>query len=277
MRRTLPIAAASLLLANAAATEARVVKFEVASVETPTFEGRSFGAVGAYEQITARATMAVDPSAARNAGIVDLDRAPRNARGQAEFSADVVILKQVSMARASGRLFYDVLNRGNKLGLVLMNDAPGANNPRAAAHAGNGFLMEQGHVVVWSAWQADVPPGAERMLLSVPIAAGTVGESREEFIFDGTTNPVSGNPVTVALSYPAADLDPARARLSVRARETDPRQTPADLRFRYVDSNRIEIARPAGFDAGALYEFIYPARDSKVMGLGFAATRDIVS
>ena len=40
---------------------------------------------------------------------------------------------------------------------------------------------------------------------------------------------------------------------------------------------KISIKRPDGFDAGAIYEFIYTAKDPKVMGLGFAATRDIVS
>ena len=36
--------------------------------------------------------------------------------------------------------------------------------------------------------------------------------------------------------------------------------------------------RPApGFDRGAIYEFIYRARDPIVMGIGFAAIRDIVS
>jgi hypothetical protein len=39
----------------------------------------------------------------------------------------------------------------------------------------------------------------------------------------------------------------------------------------------VRITRPPGFDAGAIYEFIYEARDPIVMGLAFAATRDVVS
>jgi hypothetical protein len=35
--------------------------------------------------------------------------------------------------------------------------------------------------------------------------------------------------------------------------------------------------RPEGFDAGAIYEYLYPARDPIVMGLGLAAMRDVVS
>ena len=84
-------------------------------------------------------------------------------------------------------------------------------------------------------------------------------------------------PRSTTLTYPAADLDPAKATLTVRQRETDPRVTPADLSFTFEAPDKISIKRPAGFDAGAIYEFIYTAKDPKVMGMGFAATRDIVS
>jgi hypothetical protein len=45
-----------------------------------------------------------------------------------------------------------------------------------------------------------------------------------------------------------------------------------------LDARRIEVSRPAqGFDAGALYEVTYTARDPAVLGMGFAAVRDVVS
>ena len=63
----------------------------------------------------------------------------------------------------------------------------------------------------------------------------------------------------------------------MRQREADARATPAGLSFTFEGPDKISIKRPDGFDAGAIYEFIYTAKDPKVMGLGFAATRDIVS
>jgi hypothetical protein len=60
---------------------AKVVKFEIVRVESPAFEGRSFGAVGTYDRLIARATIAVSPDDPHNTIIVDLDRAPRNAQG----------------------------------------------------------------------------------------------------------------------------------------------------------------------------------------------------
>src|SRR5690606_30022612 len=35
--------------------------------------------------------------------------------------------------------------------------------------------------------------------------------------------------------------------------------------------------RPAGFDGGAIYEFVYTAKNPIVMGAGFAAVRDVIS
>jgi hypothetical protein len=252
---------------------AKVVKFEVVRVESPAFEGRTFGAVGTYDRIIARATIGVTPGDPHNTIIVDLDRAPRNVRGQVKAVADVEILRPTVAARGNRRLFYEVLNRGSKLGLALFNDNPVVINDLAkASDAGNGFLMNRGYTVVWSGWQGDIAPGGGRMTFSPPVAPDTTGLAREDFIFDHAENPASAT-----LSYPAADLDPAHARISVRQREADPRATPAGLEVKFESPTRISIQRPEGFDDGAIYEFIYTAKDPKVMGLGFAATRDIVS
>jgi len=50
---------------------AKVVGFEVVKIESPAFGGRSFGSIGSYDRILARATIAVDP----------LDRHNRRGRG----------------------------------------------------------------------------------------------------------------------------------------------------------------------------------------------------
>src|SRR5262249_26413637 len=92
------------------------------------------------------------------------------------------------------------------------------------------------------------------------------------FIFDNTTDPV-----TAVLSYPAATLDPSQASLTVREREQDPRIALPSSAWTYLSPTQIQISRSPELDAGAIYEFIYPARDPIVMGLGFAAMRDVVS
>jgi Alpha/beta hydrolase domain len=252
---------------------AKVVKFEIERIESPAFEGRIFGRVGTYDRIVAHATIAVSPDDPHNQIIVDLDRATRNAQGLVEAVADVEILRPTIAANGNRGMFYEALNRGGKPGLALFNDNPAVVNDLAkAADAGNGFLMNRGYTIVWSGWQGDIVPGGGRMTFSPPLVPGVTGLAREDFIFDHMDNPASAT-----LSYPAADLGPAHAKISVRQHETDPRATPADLEVKFQGPTRISIKRPEGFDAGAIYEFIYTAKDPKVMGLGFAATRDVVS
>src|SRR5262245_26322593 len=73
-------------------SQARVVRFVVE--QTRTFaDGRSFGDVGTYQRLDGTAFMEVNPSDPLNAVIVNLDKAPRNARGMVEFSAPFFILK----------------------------------------------------------------------------------------------------------------------------------------------------------------------------------------
>jgi hypothetical protein len=261
------------ILALVPPSAAKVIKFEITRVESPAFEGRSFGAVGTYDRIVARATIAVAADDPHNTIIADLDRAPRDVQGLVEAVTDVEILRPAIAANGNRRLFYDVLNRGGKLGLALFNDNPVVVNDLVkATDAGNGFLMNRGYTIVWSGWQGDIAPGGGRMTFSPPVVPGVTGLAREDFVFDQIDNPASAS-----LSYPAADLDPAHTKLSVRQREADSRATPAGLAFSFDGPSKISIRRLEGYDAGAIYEFIYTAKDPKVMGLGFAATRDVVS
>jgi hypothetical protein len=258
--------------ASLGCAEAKVARLQVLQIESPAFAGRAFDAVGTYDRIVARVSIALDPSDPHNAGIVDLGLAPRDARGLVEASGEVEILRPTDPAKANHRLLYEVVNRGRKLGLALFNDTPPSNALVTAAQAGNGFLMRHGYTLVWAGWQGDILPGDGRMIFSPPVLSGVTGLSREEFVFDTTANPA-----TARLSYPAADLDPSRAKLSVRAHADDARVMPPGLAFRYASPTEIEIDRPAGFDAGAIYELIYEAKDPMVMGLGFAVTRDLVT
>jgi hypothetical protein len=226
--------------------------------------------------VVGRAFADVDPAHPLNAGIVNLGNTSRNAAGRVEYWFDFYLLKPVDLRKGSRRIFYDVLNRGNKLALNNLNNAPGMNDLTGAGDAGNGFLMRQGYSLLWSGWQGDVAEGDNRLLAGLPVAtshgAPIVAISRDEFIFEHSHNPSSA-----PLSCSAHTLDQREATLTVRQREQDTRTPIAPDRWRYVLATRIEITRPAGFDAGAIYEFIYPARDPIVMGLGFAAVRDFIA
>jgi len=251
------------------------MKIEITRVDS-AFDGFSFGNIGAYEKVVGRAFAEVDPTHPLNAGIINIDKAPTNAAGRVEYRVDFYLLKPADLRNGNRRIFYDVVNRGNKLALNNLNDAPRVNDPATTADAGNGFLMRQGYSLLWSGWQGDVGEGDDLLRAQLPIAtergASIVATSRDEFILEHTHSPV-----TVSLSYQANTLDQGAATMTVRQREQDPRTVLSPEHWRFKSNTRIEISRPAGFDASAIYEFIYPARDPIVMGLGFAAVRDLVA
>ncbi len=243
------------------------------------FEGRSFGSAGTYEKIVGRAYGEVDPTHPLNREIGNLDKTPANAKGRVEYAVDFCVLKPTDLGKSNRRLLYDTPNRGDKLALIDINDAqkgPTSNDPVSVADAGNGFLMRQGYVLVFSAWQGDVQPGEGHMLAAFPVAtdngAPIVGDSREEMIFGHTDSPA-----VLPLTYPAHSLDQSDATLTVRLYEEDARVPVPAERWRYVSPRQIEIDLAEDSDAGAIYEFIYPACDPVVMGLGFAAVRDFVA
>jgi hypothetical protein len=253
------------------ALRAEIVRFDITE-RVPAFAGRSFGNVGTYERITARATFALNPADDRNAVSTDLALAPRNADGKVEATADVVILRPTDPTHANGTLLLDVPNRGRKLAPQLFDDSaqPGANNADKAEDAGIGFLHRQGFTMVWVGWQGDIPSKPGQLAMSAPVIKNISGPAREEVIFDNTTNPARAT-----LTWPATD--PANLNVTVRAAWADARQTPPGLSAKLVDPNTVEITRPDGFDAGALYEITYTARDPVPLGMGYAAVRDVVS
>jgi hypothetical protein len=259
-----------------------VLRLELTERLTPVFDGRSFGPIGTYESLSGTVHGELDPLHPLNARIINLDKAPRNVAGRVEYRSDFTLMTPSDLAKGNGWLLYDVPNRGNKVALTRLNRGADGNRPTTEAHAGDGFLMRHGFSLIWSAWQSRVPAGADRLNAVFPTVAAT-GINRDEFIAEGFgpgdafIQEISETTFVGTLSYPAADLGRDKATLTVRERERDPRATPPGLAWRYLDDTHIEITRPPGFDRGAIYEFIYPAKNPEVMGIGFAAIRDLVS
>ncbi len=243
------------------------VRLEIKS-RTPAFNSRSFGSRGAYETITGIAHMRIDPRASANRSIVDLARAPRAADGMVEYDIDFTIQRPADPAKAQRVLVYEVVNRGMRLMPMMMGSGMNPND------AGDGLLQNQGYTLVASGWQGDV---AASSLIGARFPVATAGPqlltgpATAETIFDSK----SGN--RIVLGYPAASLDQSKARLTVRAVTDSPaREVPA-AQWRFADDRTVLVDRPADMDAGAIYRFEYTARDPKVMGLGFAATRDFIA
>jgi hypothetical protein len=280
LRTRLTISSVFLGIAlGAPRADASITRIEITRVESPTFEGASFGEVGQYEKIVGRAFGEVDPNDSRNRVIADIRLAPRNARGTVEYSTDIYILRPMDRSAGNQRMFFEINNRGNNLSFGLMNSAPTAvvNDPTSVADSGNGFLMRQGYTIVLSGWDAGVTPGDGRQTLSVPTVRNpdgspVVGPALEEFVIDNSTT------MTGVLTYPTATMDKSQASLTVRVHYSDPPIPVPSAEWEYVNFSTIRLL-PAGtpFQQGRLYEFTYPATDPILVGIGFAATRDLAA
>ncbi len=243
--------------------------------------GRDFGAAGPYVRTPGDAGGELDP-AGESGVIVDLDKAPRNARGLVEYEADFFILRPAMPRRGSGVLVYDVTNRGRKVILGRLDEAPGdadANNPKTVRDVGLAFTLGRGYSLVWSGWDAGAPRANNGMTARLPAALENgkpmVRRIRDEFHI-GTRAPGKGD--VVRLTYPAVAADQHQARLTVRDRERGDRtEIPADA-WEFVDERTIRLL-PVGalFAPYKIYEIWYDATGASVSGVGFAATRDLVS
>jgi len=261
--------------------------------------GMPFGGTGPYEMLIGRAHYAVDPHAAGQRAITDIGHAPVGPEGLVRFAGDVAILRPADLRRGNRRLFFDWGNRGAKKALVYFNDAPAANDPRTAAHAGNGFLMRRGYSIVWGAWQGDLLPGNGRMLLDLPVAAGADGRPLTGLVrveFPGRAGvdcyPLSGWVST--RSHPAVSLDTREARLTRRRYPNDPRLPVPPEAWSFarreggqgletmgadhaIVPSRRHVHLPGGFEPGWIHELVYVGEAPLVLGLGHAAVRDLVS
>ncbi|MCY3844978.1 MAG: hypothetical protein OXH69_15715, partial [Acidobacteria bacterium] len=124
--------------------QSRVTRLDITSREA-AFGGRSFGAVGAYEILLGTATAVADPGDPLNAGIADLENAPRNSDGLVEYTFEVDILKPVDITLGNGVLVYEVNNRGRNIVFGYFHEA---GRGYAAGNAGSAFLMNQGYTYV---------------------------------------------------------------------------------------------------------------------------------
>lgn len=282
-----------LLLLLAAPVRGELVRIDWHTRE-PFAGGKAFGAAGPYERLIGVARFAVDPAQPANKAIVDLEQAPRNRAGLVEFASDVFLLRPRDPARGNGALFYDVNNRGNKLALRFFNDAPGGNDPKTEADAGNGFLLRRGYSVLWCGWIGELLPGGNRLLLQAPVARGEnrpiTGIVRYETGADTTATSLPLSHREGHGSYAPTARGLREGVLTWRLRETDervviPRGQWSVDRLKIPDVEKgvpgtqaqVRLRVAGGFRPGYLYELVAEASDPLVQGLGFAAVRDLVS
>ncbi|MGE0314009.1 MAG: alpha/beta hydrolase domain-containing protein [Lautropia sp.] len=238
----------------------------------------------AYEQVAGRAFGVLDPSLPGNAIINDIALA-KEPDGKVRYVASFVLFKPVDVARASGLMWHDVPNRGRVY--------PFAVAERAA-----------GDIDLVSAWQGDdagatvVRPTASvdgRQFLKVPVARNPDGSAISGKVLARIVNRAgpASQPLIVQTNpvpYKPASLDTSLATLVSRGGE--------DMEGKVVDERPIaagdwawakcdaqtpfpgvpdptQICLREGFDPKRLYQVVFTAENPPVLGIGFAAWRDL--
>ncbi len=292
------------LVWTAQATEARVTRFTVEE-RVPFAPGTEWGTAGAYERLRGTATMQVEPADPLNAVIVNLDRAPRNARGMVEFSAPFFMLKPVDIRRGNQKLWYGINNRSNCIELsfrtfpfrptpctVLKAEDIGADHP----------ILQEGFAFVDAGWHADaVPdPTGARLVPNFPVATQADGSpitgrvriehqpseasfTRPLVYENGSSNLVASR---TWRPYEPVSADTAQATLTVRDRTDAPRVQVASDRWAFgrcpsgqasLVPSTSDLCLFDGFTPTRIYELTYTAKNPVVMGLAYAVTRDVGS
>jgi hypothetical protein len=262
---------------------ARVATIVVDAKVSPAFDGAAFGAAGQYETITGRAFGELDPTDPRNALIQDIELAPRNARGMVEYTASFHIAKPIDPSKSSRLMWHDVPNRGGRVRIDADERASGDiflqsgwQGDNAGATAPNPGVNE--YVIVPSARNADRSPVTGLVMGRIVNAGGKASQSMRVF-----ANPVPYTPVS---------LDTIKSTLTAHASETIDGKIAGKISIPSGDwawakcsdavpfpgtPDPTQICLKNGFDAKLLYEVVFTAKDPPVLGIGFAAFRDVAS
>jgi hypothetical protein len=191
-----------------------------------------------------------------------------------------VLLRPKDMGKSNGLLFLSLPNRGN----VFPPDT---------------VLLKRGYVYLWCAWQGDVLPGESspgnpRLTMKVPVATENgkeiTGSLRTEYqVFTPTkTLGLSAGAFSGMThhSYETVSLDNSGLVLTKRIHEADPRMPVPNSDWAFSDCNAVpfpgtpsttKLSLRDGFDPNYIYELVYTAKNPLVLGLGFAAIRDMGS
>jgi hypothetical protein len=270
------VARSLVLLSLCATAEARVVR--IVMDEPKDGSEARHGVPVDYRVLQGRAYGELDPRDRHNRIVTDIDLAEKNGRGVVEYVATFRLYVPLHPA-PKAVLLYDVVNRGS------------AAMPREYAN-GDFFLL--------SGWQGDIAfggraiSGAQGETVKVPLARGVKGAAMARF-YDlpaGTkTLALAQSATYVSSGVPPlpVDLETTHAHLVTKQYEDSDGATGGvgevpQNEWAWGDcehssfpgkADATKICLKHGADTSLLYELRYTAKDPQVLGVGFAAMRDV--
>ena len=277
---TLVLVAATLALPSS--VDARVKKIVVEKKVSPAFDGASFGPAGPYETLAGRAFGELDPKDPRNALITDIALAPKNAAGMVEYVASFYVVKPIDMSKASRLMWQDAPNRGGRITIGVPE-------------------RTFGDIGLSSGWQGDnsgrTVPGPDNDWVVVPIAKNADGSPVSGLVIGRIVNlaGVNSQPMIVnanPVPYKPATLDTSKATLTTHTAETVDGKIIGEAKIASSDwawakcsaenpfpgtPDPTQICVKGGFNPKLLYQVVFTSNDAYILGIGFAAFRDVAS
>ncbi len=267
---------ALLLAAGTLSAHAELTRIEIKSTKD-VLGGKAWGNTGAYEELIGTAYFTVDPKAAANRAIPNVDKAPKDAKGLVEFSSDIYIDRPKDAAKGNGVAFFEASNRGRRSLSTTFSQPFRAKQPEDEAEYGDGTLFEEGFTLVWVGWQHSVDRKPGMVGIDLPIAMDN-GKP-----VTGRINTFGiGAPWVIAKDSPTLILDPDTRRytpvslndpndvLQVAQGGFDkPTVIPRDQwQFSDVENGQPKsLTLKTGFKAGMRYDLIYTAKNTPVLAL----------
>ena len=272
----------ALVLVVAEPAQAKVKKIVVEKKVSPAFDGATFGTAGQYQTLAGRAFGELDPNDPHNAVITDIRLAPKNANGKVDYVASFYLVKPMDMSKSSHLLWHDVPNRGGRITIAVDE-------------------RRSGDIGLSSGWQGDnagrTVPGPDNDWVVVPIARNPDGSPVTGPVVARIVN-ASGpdsRPLFVDQNpypYKPFTLDTTNATLTTHASEAPDgtigrtsviassdwawARCSATSPFPGVP-DPTQICVKNGFDPHLLYQVAFTAKDPYVLGIGFAAFRDVAA
>jgi hypothetical protein len=293
---TTALAMAAGILVCAAPLQARITKIVFDEKISPAFcKGAvcaSFGDTGQYEQISGRAFGELDPGDPLNKIIQDIELG-KDPDGKVRYVTTFVLTKPVDMTKASGLLWHDVPNRGRPVTLSNMERGFGDAGLASAWQGDNAGMNAALGTIVRATMMA-----GDNHWLQVPVAKNADGSSITGSVLGRIINRSGpgAQPVIVQtnpLPYLPASLDTSKATLVSRDHESQQGvvtgETPiASADWKFCGGGTFEAPLPltilpvhicikGSFNPAKLYQVVYTAKDPYILGIGFAAWRDIAS
>ena len=299
-RSALAAGTAAALLVCAFPAQARIVRIVID--RKTTLAGQTLP----YENVIGRAFGELDPNDPHNAIITDINLG-KDPDGKVRYVVSFLLVKPVDVSKASGFLWHDVPNRGGRITIVAAERNLGDIGLSSGWQSDNaGGTAVPPLALAMSTSPQPTLPNNEWVL--VPVAKNLDGSTVTGFVQGRIINRsgpnsqplnVMGNPIP----YLPATLDTTQATLRTRLHETIDGKISrgttipsTDWAFAHCDATNpfpgtpqnldhasvpgslpVHVCLKNGFDPTLLYELVYPVKDPYVLGVGFAAFRDLNS